>query len=69
MERNDKHLGWLFAAFTVLVWGSTFISSKKLLELYTPSQIMLMRFYWHMPPCGCCGPEGWYSPPEEGAFC
>ncbi len=44
MKRHPRLIGCLFAAFTVLVWGSTFISSKKLLALYTPSQIMLTRF-------------------------
>lgn len=28
----------------MVVWGSTFISSKVLLEFYTPAQIMLTRF-------------------------
>jgi len=44
MERRPKLIGCLFAAFTVVVWGSTFISSKKLLAVYTPAQIMLVRF-------------------------
>lgn len=44
MKRHDKLLGYLFAAFTITVWGSTFISSKKLLQFYTPAQIMLTRF-------------------------
>ena len=33
-----------FAIFTVIIWGSTFISSKKLLVFYTSAQIMLTRF-------------------------
>ena len=37
-------LGYLFALFTVLVWGATFIASKQLLAFYTPARIMLMRF-------------------------
>ena len=44
MQNREKLTGWLFAAFTITVWGSTFISSKKLLSVYTPSQIMLTRF-------------------------
>lgn len=44
MKHHPKLIGCLFAAFTILVWGSTFISSKKLLTLYTPSQILLTRF-------------------------
>ncbi|WP_312281772.1 DMT family transporter [Oscillibacter sp.] len=37
-------LGYVFALFTVLVWGATFIASKQLLVFYTPARIMLMRF-------------------------
>jgi len=44
MKHREKFLGYLFASFTILVWGSTFISSKVLLEYYTPAQIMLTRF-------------------------
>lgn len=43
-KKPGKPLGYIFAAFTVLVWGSTFIASKKLLAVYTPVQIMLVRF-------------------------
>lgn len=69
MERHDKHLGWLFAAFTVLVWGSTFISSKKLLQLYTPSQIMLMRFLLAYAALWLLRPRRMkLSLREEGAF-
>lgn len=44
MKQREKLLGYLFAAFTIIVWGSTFISSKVLLAHYTPAQIMLTRF-------------------------
>ncbi len=44
MENRKKLTGCLFAAFTITVWGSTFISSKKLLAVYSPAQIMLTRF-------------------------
>lgn len=44
MEKREKLIGCLCAAFTIVVWGSTFISSKKLLEVYAPAQIMLVRF-------------------------
>lgn len=37
-------LGYFFALFTVVVWGTTFIASKQLLTAYTPARIMLMRF-------------------------
>ena len=44
MKNREKLTGYLFALFTIVVWGSTFIASKKLLTVYTPSQIMLTRF-------------------------
>ena len=44
MREKNKLTGYLCAVFTIVVWGSTFISSKKLLEVYTPAQIMLTRF-------------------------
>ena len=44
MKKQEKLTGYLFALFTISVWGSTFISSKLLLQYYTPSQIMLTRF-------------------------
>ena len=44
MKNREKLTGCLFALFTVIAWGSTFISSKVLLAHYTPSQIMLIRF-------------------------
>lgn len=44
MKNREKLRGSLYALFTIVVWGSTFISSKKLLQFYTPAQIMLVRF-------------------------
>ena len=44
MKDRSKLLGYLYAVFTITVWGSTFISSKVLLRHYTPAQIMLTRF-------------------------
>jgi len=36
MKNRNKLIGYLFAVFTIIVWGSTFISSKVLLRHYTP---------------------------------
>ena len=44
MNNTNRPLGYLFAVFTITVWGSTFISSKVLLQYFTPAQIMLTRF-------------------------
>lgn len=37
-------LGHLLAAFVAFVWGVTFVSSKILLDDYSPLEIMYMRF-------------------------
>lgn len=42
--KRETLTGYVFALFTIIVWGSTFISSKILLTTYTPAQIMLTRF-------------------------
>ena len=42
--KRETLTGYVFALFTIIVWGSTFISSKILLTPYTPAQIMLTRF-------------------------
>lgn len=42
--KNDKLLGHILALFTVFIWGITFVSSKLLLEYFTPLAIMVLRF-------------------------
>ena len=42
--KNRKLLGHIFATFTILIWGTTFIASKTLLEVLSPIQIMMFRF-------------------------
>ena len=39
MKNREKLTGNLFAIFTIAIWGSTFIASKKLLAFYTPARI------------------------------
>ncbi len=42
---KPKHLyGHLAAGFSVFVWGTTFISTKILLEAFTPLEILFFRF-------------------------
>jgi len=41
---NKTIKGHLLALFTIVIWGSTFIASKRLLEYYTPAYIMFTRF-------------------------
>ena len=43
-KKNHARSGHLLAAFTVGVWGMTFISTKVLLKDFTPLQILFTRF-------------------------
>ena len=44
MQENSRIQGHLFGAFSVLVWGTTFVSTKVLLRAFTPLEIMVARF-------------------------
>ena len=41
---SPKAIGHIAALFTALVWGITFVSSKVLLESFSPFEILLSRF-------------------------
>lgn len=42
--RNKILMGHLFALVTILLWGTTFISTKVLLRSFTPIEILFFRF-------------------------
>lgn len=42
--KSDQVYGHLAAFLTILIWGTTFISTKILLEVLTPIEILLIRF-------------------------
>lgn len=44
MTHSKAFYGNLTAIFTILIWGTTFISTKILLRSFTPIEILLMRF-------------------------
>ena len=45
MQEKQNHLqGHLCGAFSVMVWGTTFVSTKVLLRALTPLEIMVARF-------------------------
>ncbi len=46
MRKNNKTLGHLLALFTVLIWGTTFISTKVLLNTFKPIEILFYRFFF-----------------------
>lgn len=43
-KRNKVHKAHLLALITVMIWGTTFISTKLLLTEFTPVEILLFRF-------------------------
>ena len=61
MECGKKELGelsgHLIALATICVWGSTFIFSKTLLDVFTPVQIMLLRFFVAYAVLWCMYPK------------
>ena len=44
MNGDGRAAGHLAALFTVVVWGTTFVASKVLLERFTPLEILFYRF-------------------------
>lgn len=42
--KNENALGHITALFTILVWGTTFVSTKILLVGFTPIEILFIRF-------------------------
>lgn len=42
--KSDRISGHLAAFITILIWGTTFISTKVLLGILTPIEILLIRF-------------------------
>lgn len=41
---TETRAGHLAALLTVLIWGTTFVSTKVLLEAFTPVEILVLRF-------------------------
>lgn len=44
MKKNSLLTGHIFALFSVFVWGTTFIATKLLLEVFKPVDILFYRF-------------------------
>ncbi|QHQ63751.1 EamA family transporter [Anaerocolumna sedimenticola] len=43
-KANSNLAGHITAIFTVIIWGTTFISTKVLLNTFTPVEILFIRF-------------------------
>ena len=44
MERKTEIQGHLLALFTIFIWGTTFVSTKILLRVAAPVEILFLRF-------------------------
>ena len=44
MHKKQQIVGHLIALFTVFIWGTTFVSTKVLLEEFTPVEVLFTRF-------------------------
>lgn len=44
MDRKKEITEHLFALITIFIWGTTFISTKILLEAFSPIEILFLRF-------------------------
>ena len=44
MNLSKELRGHLFAGMTILIWGTTFISTKVLLRAFSPAEILFIRF-------------------------
>lgn len=44
MDKNKEIGGHVLAVVTILIWGTTFISTKVLLKAFTPMEILFLRF-------------------------
>lgn len=44
MDKKNKIIGHLLALFTIFIWGTTFISTKIVLKVISPIEILFLRF-------------------------
>ncbi|WP_304508267.1 DMT family transporter [Anaerotignum sp.] len=44
MDKNKEVGGHVLSMITILIWGTTFISTKVLLKAFTPIEILFLRF-------------------------
>jgi len=56
-EKSELRLGRLMAFITIMIWGTTFISTKILLESFTPVEILFYRFIISFLALSICYPR------------
>lgn len=54
---KSQIFGHSIAALTIILWGATFVSSKILLEVFDPVQILLLRFTLGLAVLCCVRPK------------
>ncbi len=54
---NKTTVGHLAAFLTILIWGTTFISTKVLLQVFTPIEILFIRFVTGYAALWCVCPR------------
>lgn len=59
---NKNTLGHISAILTVLIWGTTFISTKVLLTHFTPIEILFFSFHSRI----CC--SAYYIPTQTDSY-
>ncbi|NCB64285.1 MAG: DMT family transporter, partial [Clostridia bacterium] len=57
MLKNSRPLGHILALFVAVVWGTTFISTKLLLDSFHPVEIMIFRFVIAWVVLFLCSPK------------
>ena len=69
MDRNSAK-GHIEAAVTIIIWGTTFVSTKVLLLSFTPIEILFQRFILGYIALWLAYPRilGWRGWREEGVF-
>ena len=54
--KNETALGHVLTLMTIIIWGTTFVSTKVLLEAFTPIEILFFRFIIEMMYAVCIVP-------------
>ena len=68
MNKRDTVIAHVLAAAVILVWGSTFLVSKQLVTVFTPAQVMFMRFVVAYAVLWILHPVWYFKIREEGWF-
>lgn len=68
--KNETAVGHIAALFTILVWGTTFVSTKVLLQDFTPIEILFIRFVMGLVSLFIIAPKvlGWMGWRHERLF-